>query len=576
MLPWFLQDPLRLELEKKRIEDLAESSDWLEAHAWTLDKAGLQVTAIFDVSGRKVTLRLTYPTTYPFAPPVVQPIGEEGRLTAHQYGGPEGPLCLEWGPDNWHPELTGADMLVSGHKLLMLEAPADDGGERLPAPSRHQLTLGQELRSELVRWYCHQTLITFLKSERNLNQGSFDYSLRSLDKKWLCLVHELGGDTDAAEWKDSTIPANLPGASPACRSKGQWFRTEVSHKAIKGISAVGDFRSIGVPTPDAVTTAVLLLDSALEPHLILIHDDDTLSHTRSFGSQPEGEELRAPVAPVLNTRDIAVVGLGSVGSKLALSLARMGTPSLYLVDPDVLLPENLHRHALDWQGVGFHKVDAARRALELINPQAVVTTSRVHLTGQESNEAINLVLQRIAACDLIVDATASPAVFNLLASIAEYAGVPLCWVEVYGAGVGGMVGRARPELDPRPHDIRATYHAFCENNPAPPELVAAVDYVASSADDPPLAASDADVTFLAHFAVKLAVDSLLPGAESEFLESVYLVGLKRSWIFDEAPVIIPLSTGSLPRSKRPQASPAISDELKEFLINLLDGEGESP
>ncbi len=43
---------------------------------------------------------------------------------------------------------------------------------------------------------------------------------------------------------------------------------------------------------------------------------------------------------------VAIVGIGSVGSKIAVSLARSGVRNFVLVDDDILAPQNLVRHQL--------------------------------------------------------------------------------------------------------------------------------------------------------------------------------------------------------------------------------------
>jgi hypothetical protein len=74
----------------------------------------------------------------------------------------------------------------------------------------------------------------------------------------------------------------------------------------------------------------------------------------------------------LGRKHIAVVGLGSVGSALALMGARAGVSRFTLVDPDVLALENIGRHMLTRDSVGRPKVEAVKRAIEDINPSAQV------------------------------------------------------------------------------------------------------------------------------------------------------------------------------------------------------------
>ena len=67
-------------------------------------------------------------------------------------------------------------------------------------------------------------------------------------------------------------------------------------------------------------------------------------------------------------RTVALVGCGSMGSKIAVALARAGVGHFLLVDDDILLPENLVRHDLDWREIGTHKAASLSRRIQLVNP----------------------------------------------------------------------------------------------------------------------------------------------------------------------------------------------------------------
>jgi tRNA A37 threonylcarbamoyladenosine dehydratase len=94
---------------------------------------------------------------------------------------------------------------------------------------------------------------------------------------------------------------------------------------------------------------------------------------------------------ILKEAAIGIVGLGSAGSKIAVSLARMGVRNFYLVDHDILLPENLGRNELDWQQVGRHKAKGVETAIGLVNVEGTgdlktlmgksVSTSMLTLDG---------------------------------------------------------------------------------------------------------------------------------------------------------------------------------------------------
>ena len=63
---------------------------------------------------------------------------------------------------------------------------------------------------------------------------------------------------------------------------------------------------------------------------------------------------------VLKDKSVAVVGCGSLGSTLALSLARAGVGRFHLFDPDRLDPVNIARHQAD---TGHGMLAAANSAI---------------------------------------------------------------------------------------------------------------------------------------------------------------------------------------------------------------------
>ena len=117
-------------------------------------------------------------------------------------------------------------------------------------------------------------------------------------------------------------------------------------------------------------------------------------------------------------------------------------------------------------------------------------------------------LTALGGCDLIVDATAAPAVFNLLSAVVTTYTRPLVWCEVFAGGIGGLVARSRPGLDPAPQTMRAQFHAFTAQLP-PVEPQTAKDYAAVQEDGTVFVASDADVGVIAAHTARFALDALL-------------------------------------------------------------------
>ncbi|MDZ4768450.1 MAG: ThiF family adenylyltransferase [Chloroflexota bacterium] len=74
----------------------------------------------------------------------------------------------------------------------------------------------------------------------------------------------------------------------------------------------------------------------------------------------------------LAEKRVGVVGLGSGGSFAALSLAMSGVRQFVLIDPDVLEPTNIPRHAADRRYLGWNKAEAVADLIRQRSPDAAI------------------------------------------------------------------------------------------------------------------------------------------------------------------------------------------------------------
>lgn len=72
--------------------------------------------------------------------------------------------------------------------------------------------------------------------------------------------------------------------------------------------------------------------------------------------------------PVMNSKRVVILGCGSVGSLVAMELARAGVGNFLLADPDTMEYHNICRHQCGIEDVGDLKVNALSRKLLNINP----------------------------------------------------------------------------------------------------------------------------------------------------------------------------------------------------------------
>jgi molybdopterin-synthase adenylyltransferase len=122
-------------------------------------------------------------------------------------------------------------------------------------------------------------------------------------------------------------------------------------------------------------------------------DDQLLRYSRQIllpGFGIEGQER-------LRAASVLVVGLGGLGSPVAMYLAAGGVGRLVLADFDAVDLSNLQRQLLHTtERIGMPKADSARIALAALNPEVRIETVKRSLT-EETLPAL------VAEVDLVVD-----------------------------------------------------------------------------------------------------------------------------------------------------------------------------
>lgn len=563
-MSWWLTNTARAKSEQVALAQLLESTGWLSGVSWKIGD-NLQLIVDFDIqhNGETFGFFMTYPSTFPDTPPMVRP-RDGKRLSWHQYGA-GGELCLEHRPDNWDSSITGSMMVESAYRLLSGERPTGDKDGIVR--SAHQESIGREARGEHKRFVLAKSAIEALMGlpmDVPVPMTAWD----RLDKQtWVASAVSVG-DEDSIIWSQS-----VPQPSGASIAKGFALRTT---------REINRFRI----NPESFTEALPAEFPELAGHpftgFVLLGDNEQWIALNLFahkGKQivflyqviitPEASG-RLPADYVnLAEKRVAIVGCGSIGSKIATTLARSGIRKFTLVDDDIFFQANLVRNDLDARAIGQHKVDALTVRLKDIVTDAEVSNRRVALGQQESGGTTESVMEELAQADLLIDATADPRAFNLAAAVARRQRKPMVWCEVFAGGIGGIVARARPNLDPTPTLARSQVRAWCDGHGVPWTGTADVDYGAQAEGGPPLVADDADVSVIAGHATRLALDTLTR-EQSIFPSSAYAIGLTAEWIF-RAPF------DTWPIDLRPEGewgesqNGASVEDLEDLLTSLFPG-----
>lgn len=124
---------------------------------------------------------------------------------------------------------------------------------------------------------------------------------------------------------------------------------------------------------------------------------------------------------------VAVFGVGGVGGHCVLALARAGVEAICLYDDDVVSQSNINRQAVAMTStLGMPKVEAAKKMILDINPDARVTCHRMFFSPENACEV------DFSAYDYVVDAIDTVRAKVELIVRAQAAGVPV--ISAMGAG----------------------------------------------------------------------------------------------------------------------------------------------
>lgn len=564
---WWIKNPVRLKSEVARIEALRDREAWLLSFTPSLLK-GLRFVVDFDieVNGAPFQFVLEYPAFFPDTPPKVSP-RDGRRLSDHQYGA-GGEMCLEYRSDNWDPSITGAMMVESTYRLLAGERPTVN--ERAAVPSAHQSTLGQRLRGASFRFFLtggfREYAAALTAGEQRICRIAEIFGPKQTWTAYICSA----GPADKPEWQDCTIPSRVDAGKTALLLRVESLK-ELSINTQAALDTLTEAvrGAEGPPVDDnAIFRLTVLADHESASLFFSVFKDDEWKHYPYLTldlTDDNGGRLPEQYA-ALRGKKIGLVGCGSLGSKTATSLARSGVGSFVLVDDDIMKPGNLVRHDLDAASLGVHKADALEARLKAVSPHVNVSARNVVLGGQESSGTTASVLDELATCDLLIDATADSQAFNFVASIARSALRPMIWAEVYAGGIGGFVARLRPNIEPPPHQARHQYLSWCRQQGVT-WLAGDHDYESRSKEGP-VVADDADVAIIAAHAARMTTDYLLHSDASAFPHPAYLIGLSKAWLFTEPLDIRPLDF--VAEGQWQIADAASTNEAVDYMLALID------
>ncbi|MDR2774709.1 MAG: ThiF family adenylyltransferase [Tannerella sp.] len=147
---------------------------------------------------------------------------------------------------------------------------------------------------------------------------------------------------------------------------------------------------------------------------------------------------------IMLSKGAMLVGCGSVGSLVALELARAGVGRFMLIDNDILGYHNICRHQCGILDVGKYKVDAVKERILKINPNAkIITQNRI------IQEVPLAILEEFCDENVIVIGGADNREGDLYANkIAQEAGMALmsigCWERAFAGEIFYCLPKGMP------------------------------------------------------------------------------------------------------------------------------------
>lgn len=139
------------------------------------------------------------------------------------------------------------------------------------------------------------------------------------------------------------------------------------------------------------------------------------------------------LSPTVASKKVLILGCGSVGSTVAMQLARSGMGSMTLIDSERVESANVGRSSYFSEAIGEWKVSALASMMRRINP---------HLTVQAYNSTLqsldhDLLKRLVDQSDVVVGASDDPVAQASLAHIGYQLQVPGVFVAVYAKASGG-------------------------------------------------------------------------------------------------------------------------------------------
>ncbi|UTW02814.1 ThiF family adenylyltransferase [Amphritea atlantica] len=162
---------------------------------------------------------------------------------------------------------------------------------------------------------------------------------------------------------------------------------------------------------------------------------------------------RVPRLNGIDGKSVLLIGVGAIGSQVALQLARAGIKKLTVIDCDILQAGNLSRWVPAFEFIGFHKAEAIRKLIFRAFPYVechpvnmkIGVTPYVNTSEHEKIDSHDFLVDMIKDADIVVDCAAETNVSLYLSEVCARLNKSYMWATATDGAWGGIVGKQSSE-----------------------------------------------------------------------------------------------------------------------------------
>lgn len=245
---------------------------------------------------------------------------------------------------------------------------------------------------------------------------------------------------------------------------------------------------------------------------------------------------RNPKLRGLCNKKVIILGLGSLGSAIALELTKAGVGSLVLVDRDHIEAGNLTRHIANMYSLGIHKIQAVADAVRLQNPFITVegidtSVGMLNDFSLKQMDSLNDVYQKMSECDLMIDSMAHEGATHLVSRMSVDLNIPIIHTWVTNGAWAGRIIRTIPGKT-------GCYYCLCKQGVTDISSdMTTGEIFPRGCGFPTFTGASFDILAIASAATRLTVQTLLNGHSYSYPEYDHIVFENQGIPFNAYPAV---------------------------------------